>query len=228
MGDKFSSQKALIAEKHLLLLLHDVPEPGIPERKGDLFWRDPNGHWKATKQGDGLEVLKNHFQRYEKRIDVLEEEIDLADQAKDYFVVIKRANPLVRAVTNMASALQAARDGFPRTRELVLLRDRAHDLQRSAELLLADAKSSLDFAMAEEVETQSQTGQHIAQASHRLNLIMALFLPLTAIGSVFGMNLESGLNPANTLYFWLALVLGLAVGYLVRVSIEKFPACKSE
>ncbi|MES2697641.1 MAG: hypothetical protein V4773_29520, partial [Verrucomicrobiota bacterium] len=48
----------------------------------------------------------------------------------------------------------------------------------------------------------------------------ALFFPLTAVASLFGMNLQHGLNPASAAIFWLisgaSIVLGLAImGWLL-------------
>ncbi len=223
LGERFSHQKALTGDKHLLLVLHHVPEPGVSERKGGLYWRDPEGHWNSTAEEDGLAAIKSHLASYEKRIDALEEDSEKAKDAKDYFLVIKHMSPMVRAVANLAEALQTARNNFPRARDLILLRDKGHELQRSAELLLANVKASLDFAIAEDIEKQAANSQNIAKAGHRLNLIVALFLPVTAIASVFGMNLESGLDTGNILYFWLILAAAILTGYLLRAFVERPP-----
>ncbi len=47
--------------------------------------------------------------------------------------------------------------------------------------------------------------------AHRLNIIAALFLPVTAIASILSMDISSGL--ANTLTnFWLVLGAGCLLG----------------
>lgn len=43
----------------------------------------------------------------------------------------------------------------------------------------------------------------------------AVFLPLTAVASVFGMNLRSGLEESPAWIFWLVLVGGIAAGLFV-------------
>jgi hypothetical protein len=54
MGDAAGRQRAMVHDGHLLLVLHDVPEAGRPERLARLFWREPTGQWKAAGQGAGV------------------------------------------------------------------------------------------------------------------------------------------------------------------------------
>ena len=49
-----------------------------------------------------------------------------------------------------------------------------------------------------------------------LNVLAALFFPLTAVASIFGMNLASGLNGASPLIFWVICALGVAFGFSIR------------
>jgi hypothetical protein len=59
-----------------------------------------------------------------------------------------------------------------------------------------------------------------AEAAQRLNLLVALFLPLTAVASVFGMNLPSGLESAAApLLVWFVLVAEVVVGLLLRLRL---------
>jgi len=55
-------------------------------------------------------------------------------------------------------------------------------------------------------------GNEALFASHSLNIIAALFLPLSAIAGVFGMNFTGGLDGKNPLFFWLVLVVGVLLG----------------
>jgi Mg2+ and Co2+ transporter CorA len=54
------------------------------------------------------------------------------------------------------------------------------------------------------------------QTGHRLNILAAIFFPLTAIASLFGMNLRSGLEASPTWVFWVVFLAGIVVGMVVR------------
>ncbi len=42
-GDSAGRQRAMVADGHLLLVLHEAPGPNDRERKGCLLWRNPAG-----------------------------------------------------------------------------------------------------------------------------------------------------------------------------------------
>src|SRR5687768_162403 len=48
LGEAAGRQRAMVHDGHLLLILHDVPEPGVPERVAVLFWRNPQGVWRSS------------------------------------------------------------------------------------------------------------------------------------------------------------------------------------
>ena len=85
--------------------------------------------------------------------------------------------------------------------------------------------------MARRAEEQARTGREMAAASHRLNIIAAIFLPLTALGSMFGMNLVSGLEKQPIWLFWAVLVagvaIGLGVGRAVTSGLKEEPTTKT-
>ncbi len=222
LGDNYGRQRAMFEEEHLLLILHEVPEPGVPEREGLLFWRAPDGVWKTSGPGTGLPALKEFLTRYSERINQLEDDLSEATRAKQFFEILKSANPIRRASRHVSETLQAARDYIIHDRIIISLRDEAQEIGRAAELLLDDAKNGLDFDLAQTAEEQAKAGHELANAGHRLNLLAALFLPLTAIASVFGMNLPHGLEEVKTpLVFWGTLVFGLGFGFLLKSSLNK-------
>ena len=51
-------------------------------------------------------------------------------------------------------------------------------------------------------------------------MLVALFLPLTAFASVFGMNLPSGLESSSSALFWVVLFGGLTLGLVLRMSLS--------
>ena len=126
---------------------------------------------------------------------------------------------------NLGTALQQARDAHPRLRALLLWRERASELERAVELLQAEAKLGLDVARAEDVEQQAETSLALAVSGQRINLMVAFFLPLTALAAVFGMNLDSGLDPHASVFFWSLLAFGLVLGagLLIRLRDDAAP-----
>jgi len=105
---------------------------------------------------------------------------------------------------------------------LISLRDMANDIERSVELVHADAKNGLEYTIAKRTEEAADLSERIAKSGHRLNLLAALFFPVTAVGTMFGMNLTHGLEDAAApLMFWVVLVLAFAVGFFVRSSISR-------
>jgi Mg2+ and Co2+ transporter CorA len=62
----------------------------------------------------------------------------------------------------------------------------------------------------------------VLESGHRLNLIAATFLPITALGSLFGMQLEHGLEHENAPWvFWGVAIAAFVLGLIVRGSLPK-------
>ncbi len=222
LGDEVGRQRAMFHDGHLLLVLHEPPQTDDPERKGRLFWRNPQDVWDSSALGAGEQALLRHIKDFSTRIDKLEELIPQADDARDYFTILKQLTPLQRTVRNLSKALQEARELVPSERELIIVRDRAAALERACELLYADATNGLNFTIARQGEEMAHASEQLARAGHKLNLMAALFLPLSAIASIFGMNLRSGLEEISTpLLFWGMLIFGIIIGLVVKSMINK-------
>jgi hypothetical protein len=222
-GEQAGRQRAMSADGHLLLVLHEVPKPSEPSRSAVLFWRAPSGAWRShgPSGGGGKAGLSAHVDAFVSAAVALDARLDAASKAADYFEVIQAAAPLARTSRHLLATLQAAREACPEDRELIVLRDRAADAERAAELAHGDAKAGLDFTIAKRGEEQAALAERIAASGHKLNLIAALFLPLSAVGSMFGMNFQHGLETLHAPWlFWIVLGLAFAFGYLVRASIR--------
>lgn len=220
LGDEGGRQRALFADQHLLLVLHEVPKANDPERKSRLFWRAPDGKWDSSSLGGGVGGLVRHLAEFAKVIDGLEDRLQNAQQARDYFSILQHVTPLWRTTRNLAAALQEARGLVPNDRELIIARDKAGNLERACELLHADAVHGLDYTVARQGEEMAKASADMARAGHRLNLIAAMFLPLTAVASVFGMNLASGLeHAASPWLFWVVLAFGVVIGLVMKAMI---------
>jgi len=223
-GDSAGRQRAMSANGHLLLVLHEPPGPNDRERDARLIWRSPDGNWKWTSDGTTTHLLKKHIATFAVRVEQLESQLQSASCATDYFELLQAITPLHRTSRNLHATLQAARDMLADDREVIVARDAAGDLERAFELLHVDAKNGLDFTAAQKAELQSQRGYEMAMSAHRLNLLAALFFPVTAISSIFGMNFPSGLEsiPGQWL-FWGILGGGFLTGVLLTQVIAKKP-----
>ena len=216
LGESVGRQRAMSEDGHLLLVLHAVPEAGDAEREARLFWRDPQGAWRSAGQGTGLGPLKAHLEQFEAAAEAQEQAIRGATDAADYFEVLKTAVPLLRTARNLHRALQEAREAVD-DRELINLRDRAGEVERAADLVVSEARDGLHFTTARRSEDQAAAQTALGQQSHRLNQVTAMFLPLTALASVFSMTLRSGLEgTAAPWIFWGVVAAGVTLGLAMK------------
>jgi hypothetical protein len=193
LGQRAGRQRIMTADGHLLIVLHKVPQPGSPDRETVFFWRSPRGDWTATEGMSGVGALHQHFEQWRKAVDQLEDQMQEPPSADHFFLVVQATTPLLRTIRNAYRTLQDAREACP-DRELLIARDEAGELERAIELLHTDAKNGMEFMIAKQGEEQAQRAHQVVRAGHRLNLMMAFFLPLTAMGSIFGMHLSHGLE----------------------------------
>jgi hypothetical protein len=221
LGEQAGRQRMMAAEGHLLLILHRIPEAGESDRESVLFWRDPGGNWKSTGNGAGVAELKAHLDEFSAYLDKMEERMQLPPSSRMYFEILQITAPLLRTVRNMHLALQQAREAVPNDRNILIARDQAGELERGVELLHADAKNGMDYMIARQAEEQAENSEQLLKAGHRLNLLIAIFLPLTALGSAFGMNFKHGLEGIQSpVLFWGTLLLGLVLGVFVKTLLE--------
>lgn len=225
-GTRAGRQRVMNADGHLMIVLHDVPDPAEPDvRNAKLFWRKPDGTWKSSGSGaTNIAALRGHVETFDAATDALETKVDKATRARDWFDVLRDASPLVRTARNMSRTLQEARDLAKTDRELIAVRDHAQEIERAAELLHAHARDGLDFTVAKNAEDNAEKTQHVIEAGHRLNLIAAMFLPITALGSLLGMNLIHGFETYQKPYvFWAVAAAAFILGFIVRASLPKPP-----
>ena len=120
---------------------------------------------------------------------------------------------LVRSSNNLQQALQTESDAIKNDMFQIDMRDLAYKFERNFDLLLEDTRNEIQHRTAREAELQARLSKEALQASHRLNILAALFFPLTAIASLFGMNLAHGLDQNRVLVFWLVAAVSIAVGF---------------
>jgi hypothetical protein len=216
LGESVGRQRAIIEEGQLLLVLHKLPSAEGSKRQGILFWRNVAGEWKSSEGREGVGALRVHLEAYSKTLEALDEAYEKAQSAHDLFVILESALPLQRAAKNQATALQTARESLPEAREIITLRDLASDIERAAELVYSDAKNALDYQIARQGEEQARLSHELSEAGHRLNLLAALFLPLSVIGGLFSGSLKNGLEESPIWVFWALLAGALILGFALR------------
>ena len=227
MGSHAGKQRIMTHSGHLLIILHDVPDPATPEkREAKMFWRSPDGTWLSSGGGGtGVASVRAHVESFIAAANALEARADAADSADDWFALVRSSSPMMRTARNMHRTLQEARDAAKDDRGLISVRDLGGDAERSFELLHAHVQEGLDYTIAKSAEDQSRDARHMLEAAHRLNMIAAVFLPVTAVATLLGMNLRHGLEdwPAP-LTFWITLGLCFVMGLWIKSSMPRPPA----
>lgn len=202
-------QRCIEGAGELLLVVHEVPKPRIPEREPLYFWKRRDGSWMQSS-GSGISELGDLLDRYAKAIDAHEEVIDEADTARELFNILHHSAPLCRSSRNLVAALEQVLAIDTDDRAIRGLRDRAREIERAADLLNNDARMQLEYFRAERAEEYARAGVRLNRIAYRLNLLAGFFLPVVALGGVFGMNVD--LPAAAMPMFWMILVGGLVVG----------------
>lgn len=208
----YGRQRAIVEEGHLLLVLHKPPAADDSGREGALFWRTSAGEWQWNRAGSGPVSLKRHVQMYAEIEDKLTDDYEKAAETKTLFDLVEALTPLTRAARNMHQALQTARDAIKVDPFLIEMRDLGYEVERNLELLLEDVRNAIQYRTAREAEEQARLSKEALRASHRLNTLAALFFPLTAVASLFGMQLAHGLNERNPSIFWIIFAVSVGLG----------------
>lgn len=214
--ESYGAQRAIFEDEHLLLVLHEPPRAKSGEREAAVFLRQPAGKWLHHGVDNGAFALQQLLERYGKLLTDLDARYVKAANADDLFQILDQAIPLARAAGNLRDALQTARETVKTDRLLIDARDRAVELARGLELLLADARLALDYHLARNAEEQVRAALAVNRAQHKLNILAALTLPLMTVATVFGMNLASGLENLPALLFWGVFAAGLVLGLFAK------------
>ena len=221
LGKKVGRQRAMHADGHLLLVLHDPPTPQDSERKGRLFWRQPDGQWHSNGLGDGPGALQKHLNHYADRVEQIEQSEEQAASSDDYFNVLEQLAPLHRATRNLHQVLQDARQLVSDDRDIINMRDRAYEVERVAELLYTGAQHALEYTVARRAEDEAKSSRQMAVAAHRLNMLAGFFFPIATLCAIFGVNLEHKLEDLpGPLPFLLLVIVGLIAGAVLTVFLQ--------
>lgn len=210
LGEKPGRQRLMKADGHLLLILHKIPVPGAEERDARIFWRNAQGEWQSSDGGAGIADFKTHISEYDKTADRLDVQLRKEMTAENYFAVLNELTPLARAAKHLAAVMQEAREACAADRHILLARDEMVEIERHCDLMLTEAQQGMQFLAAARAEEQAKQSERIAVAGHRLNLLMAMCLPATAIASILSMNGEQRWDNVWR-FVAVAAVLGVSV-----------------
>jgi hypothetical protein len=220
LGNKVGRQRLMAADGHLLLVLHAPPRPNEKERQGRFLWRRPDGTWTSNDLGGGAQAVNKHLDEYADLLQKHDEQEENATSVEDYFHVLEALSPLMRSARHQHLVFQEARKECPEDREIINFRDRAYEIERSAELLSSETTHSLDYAMAQRAEEQADSSRRMAVSAHRLNLLVAFFFPIATLSGIFGTTFRHGWEDHQPPWPLLAMVaVGLLAGCMLTSMI---------
>ena len=211
-------QRCVVGHDELLLVLHEVPKAGTPEREALFFWRGQNGRW-VQPGGPGLDEVGALLERYAAMIDANQEVLEITKSTGDIFGILRTVGPLFRSMRNMVGALEQALAQEPDDKLIRSFRDRAKELERASELLQSDARETMIFWQAETSEQHAKSADRLGDILFKLNLVTGFFLPLVAFGGLFGMNVD--LPQFVKGLFWWIFFGSLLVGSLLLWYVAK-------
>ncbi len=209
MSSRPGHQRCMDGHGELLLVLHEVPAPGVPERQALFFWKRHDGRWTQAG-GPGINELGDLLARYERTIDRHEETMSRVETAAEILAIFRHAGPLVRSSRDLVHALEQALALDADDRDIRNYRDWAREIERAADLLHADARATLEFWQADRAERQADSSERLERIVCQLNLLAVFFLPLVALAGLLGMNVD--LPDFVRKLFWVILIGGLLLG----------------
>jgi len=217
LGDSsYGRQRAIFEDGHLLIILHNPPGTEELERDEVAFLRKADGKYLCDGFDGGEQKLRKLIAEYRTKWEACDELYDKAADARGLFNLLEKLAPLNRASTNLANALQSARDFVKEDKFLIGTRDEGYEMSRAFDLLLADAKLKLDYLMARNSEAASVKTDEMAKAQHKLNILAAITFPLMALAALLGVNLTHGLEDKSPVLFYVMLAFGFGIGFVVK------------
>jgi hypothetical protein len=217
LGAQYGSQRVIDGgEEEYLIILHDVPKHNVKKRKHVLFLKKKSA-WFTSESENKLSTMNALIERYKVKLDNLDNLYDSTDSCDGLLKLMEEVLPISRAAHNMFEAIQHARKLMGK--DLIDLRDLSSDIARNYDLLYQDCKNKIDFIQIKKQEALEEITRKNLSATNKLNVLMATFLPLTAISSAFGMNFVSG--HINNILVVAISVVSLGIGFSVKTWISK-------
>ncbi len=176
-SESWGAQRAIFEAEHLLLILHAPPKADGNEREHEVFLRLQQGKWLHKGVDHGDYALTKFMEDYRLLYNEFENRFEKVSSIDSLFAIIDGLIPLARSSNNMKQALQTAREALGNDPFIIDMRDRSVDIARGFELLLADARLSLEFRLARSAEAQARAAEVGNRAQHKLNILAAIAFP---------------------------------------------------
>lgn len=216
-SERTGRQRVITHGDHTLISLHWIPKVSVDQRIGLYLWRNPEGSWYAYRQpiegaphvdptqpDNQHSALKALLREYDQVEDALERQQEKAHRAEEFLKILREVITIQHAIRNTHETLESVQ--LENDDTLLQLRDYAYEIRRSYDLLQGFSRNELEIYQAQQAEEGNRK-------ANQLNLIAAFTLPLTALASIFGMEVANGAVLPNALLFWLIVALGLVWGW---------------
>ncbi len=208
VGSPVGRQRMIEDEERLLIILHGVP--GDAEQDW-FFWRDEEKQWFSAPEAGGLKHLRALLDRYEEVVDELEARVKVARTVEDYYSILREEAPVDRALKQLRVIASKARKLCKKNRPLLQIRSVAEELDMDLTLVQDEARLGMEAVAAESAEKQRLMGEQQVRYGLRLNALAAFFLPLMALASLMGMNVNNGFENTHWM-FYVVFAIGLGAG----------------
>ena len=217
-GVGYGRQRAISEVGHLLVILHAPPALEDRERTELVFLRKPDGKLQCNGQDNGEFMMTGLLEDYRNQCEIYDKSYEEAGTSVDLFRLIEHLIPLNRSANNLSKALQSARQHVQGDAFIIAKRDEAYGISRNFEILLNEAKLSLDFHIAQSAETQAAKAHEMTLSQHKLNVLAAITFPIMAVATLFGMggDFVHGLESKTPFLFWFIFVIGFVLGIFTK------------
>jgi len=217
-GMGYGQQRAIGESGHLLIILHAPPALEDRERTEIVFLRKPDGQLLCNGQTNGEFKMNGLLEEYRNQFEVHDKSYEKSETSSDLFGLIEHLIPISRAAKNLSKALQSARQHVQGDTFIIAKRDEAYNISQNFEILLNEAKLSLDFQIAQSAETQAVKAHEMTLSQHKLNVLAAITFPIMAVATLFGMGggLAHGLESETPFLFWFIFVVGFVLGIFTK------------
>lgn len=203
VGEKAGRQRIIENATATLCILHQVPKEDDLDRYPVFCYINEND---VISHPPGQITISDLIEEYRELIDELDQAYQDAKTPDEYFAILERVVPIGRAVMRSAVTVQSLREIYKDNKEILLWRDEFNEIERSAELIQTNAKNALDYENA-------RSADQLAKLSGKLNTIAILFLPMTVVSGLFGMNLRNGIEDMHPSMFLVVIAGSLVVSF---------------
>src|SRR6267142_5085186 len=98
VGEKTGRQRVMVADGHLLLVLHRPPKKNETGRSGRFLWRKPDGTWQSSDLGSGPVALSRHLTEFADLMERYDRQGDEEANVADYYGILDGMSPVHRTI----------------------------------------------------------------------------------------------------------------------------------